>query len=80
MGQCCLLRIYQDATSTGGLFPPEDIFQRMVHRNNFKFNYYHGQHCQFFHLDAEPRELNDLAADPAHAETVVMLEAKVLTD
>ena len=52
----------------------------MVHRNNFKFNYYHGQHCQFFHLDAEPRELNDLAADPAHAETVVMLVAKVLTD
>ena len=50
----------------------------MVRRDNFKLNYYHGQPCQLFDLDADPRELNDLAVDPAHAETVATLEAEVL--
>jgi choline-sulfatase len=68
----------QDAAGAGGPFPEEGIFQRMVRRDNFKLNYYHGQPCQLFDLDVDPRELNDLAADPAHQETVAKLKAEVL--
>ena len=50
----------------------------MVRRDNFKLNYYHGQPCQLFDLDADPRELNDLAGDPAYAATVEQLKAEAL--
>jgi choline-sulfatase len=68
----------QDAAGAGGPFPEEGIFQRMVRRDNFKLNYYHGQPSQLFDLDVDPHELNDLAADPAHLETVAKLKAEAL--
>ena len=43
-----------------------------------KLNYYHGQPCQLFDLDADPRELNDLAADLAYDETLATLKAEIL--
>ena len=63
---------------SGGPFPDEGIFQRMIPRDHFKLNYYHGQPCQLFDLNTDPHELNDLAADPAHQETVARLKAEVL--
>ncbi len=68
----------QNKTGGGGPFPDDGIFQRMVRRDNFKLNYYHGQPCQLFDLDADPHEFNDLAGDPAYKETVDRLKAEVL--
>ena len=68
----------QDAVGAGGSFPEEGVFQRMIRRDNWKLNYYHCQPCQLFDLEVDPRELNDLAADPAHQETVEKLKAEVL--
>ncbi|HIC00829.1 TPA: DUF4976 domain-containing protein, partial [Candidatus Poribacteria bacterium] len=68
----------QDAVGAGGPFPEEGVFQRMIRRDNWKLNYYHCQPCQLFDLEVDPRELNDLAADPAHQETVEKLTAEVL--
>ena len=51
----------QDAAGAGGPFPEEGIFQRMIRRDKWKLNYYHGQPCQLFDLEADPRELDDLA-------------------
>ena len=74
-----VLRIFcQDRMGAGGPFPEEGIFQRMVRRGKWKLNYYHGQPFQLFDLQADPRELNDLAGDPAHRETVDKLKAEVL--
>ena len=68
----------QDAAGAGGPFPAEGIFQRMIRRGPWKLNYYHGQPCQLFDLQADPRECCDLAADPAHQETLAALKAEVL--
>lgn len=68
----------QDAAGAGGPFPQEGIFQRMIRRGRWKLNYYHGQPCQLFDLQADPRECCDLAADPAHRETLATLKAEVL--
>ena len=68
----------QDAAGAGGPFPAEGIFQRMIRRGPWKLNYYHGQPCQLFNLQADPRERCDLAADPAHQETLAALKTEVL--
>ncbi len=68
----------QNKSGGGGPFSEEGVYQRMIRRDNFKLNYYHGQPCQLFDLDVDPRELNDLVGDPAYAETVAKLKAEVL--
>ena len=68
----------QDAAGAGGPFPEKGVFQRMIRSDAWKLNYYHGQPCQLFNLDIDPRELNNLATDPAHRETVEKLKTKVL--
>jgi choline-sulfatase len=68
----------QNKSGGGGPFSVEGVYQRMIRRDNFKLNYYHGLPCQLFNLDADPRELNDLVGDPAYAETVTKLKAEVL--
>lgn len=48
-----------------------DHATRMVHDGRFKLIYYAVGNCrQLFDIDADPREMNDLAADPNHAETL----------
>ena len=68
----------QDAAGAGGPFSEAGIFQRMIRRGPWKLNYYHGQPCQLFNLQDDPREHQDLAADPAHQETLAALKAEVL--
>ena len=68
----------QDAAGAGGPFSEEGIFQRMIRRGPWKLNYYHGQPCQLFNLQDDPRERQDLAADPAHQETLAVLKTEVL--
>ena len=68
----------QNKSGGGGPFSEEGVYQRMIRRDNFKLNYYHGLPCQLFDLGADPRELNDLVGDPAYAETVAKLKAEVL--
>ena len=68
----------QDAAGAGGPFSEMGIFQRMIRRGPWKLNYYHGQPCQLFNLQTDPRERQDLAADPAHQETLAALKAEVL--
>ena len=68
----------QNASGGGGPFSEEGVYQRMIRRDNFKLNYYHGQPCQLFDLDADPRELHDLTGDPAYADTLQKLKAEVL--
>lgn len=68
----------QDAAGAGGPFSEVGIFQRMIRRGPWKLNYYHGQPCQLFNLQDDPRECQDLAADPAHQETLAALKAEVL--
>lgn len=59
---------------------PGVTLNRMVRDGRLKLNYYHGMPCQLFDLIADPNELHDLAADPAHAATRERLEALVLRD
>ena len=58
----------------------EGYYQRMVRRDRWKLNYYHGQEPQLFDLHEDPEELRDLAQDPPHAEVRRALEQEVLAD
>lgn len=49
----------------------------MVRRGRYKFHYYVGHRPELFDLQADPEELDDLAGDPAHADTVRMMEAQL---
>jgi choline-sulfatase len=49
----------------------------MVRKGRWKFHYYVRYRPELFDLDTDPEELHDLAADPAHAETVRMMEAEL---
>lgn len=52
----------------------DDFASRMIHDGRFKLIYYPvGNHYQLFDMEADPKELTDLASDPAHAETLSRL-------
>ena len=68
----------QDSVGAGGPFPPEGIYQRMIRRGAWKLNYYHGQPCQLFNLEEDPREVDDRASDPACQKIVEELTEEVL--
>ena len=70
----------QNRRGGGGEFSEEGVYHRMVRRDNFKLNYYHGQPCQLFDLNADPSELNDLVEDPAYTEVVKKLTTEVLAE
>ncbi len=67
-----------DASLAAGSFPAAGVCQRMIRRGPWKLIYYHGQACQLFHLDQDPRELNDRASDPACQELIEDLTDEVL--
>ena len=50
----------------------------MIRRGPWKLIYYHGQPCQLFNLEEDPRELTDRAADPACKELIEDLTDKIL--
>lgn len=67
-----------DAAGAGGPSPEEGVIQRMIRRGPWKLNYYHGQPCQLFNLDEDPRETADRAGDPACRTIVEALKAELL--
>ena len=69
-----------DAAGAGGPFAGHGVFQRMVRRGDWKLNYYHGMPCQLFNLRDDPRETNDLAADPGCAPVRDELLDQLLRD
>ena len=56
----------------------EGHYHRMVRRDEWKLNYYHGQEPQLFDLRADPDELRDRARDPACAAVREALEREGL--
>ena len=56
----------------------EGHYHRMIRRDQWKLNYYHGQEPQLFDLRQDPHELRDLARDPDCREMRRELEEKVL--
>lgn len=69
----------QDAAGAGGPFPQAGIYQRMVRREEWKLNYYHGQPSQLFNLKEDPDELHDRVDDPSCVDVVQALTEDVLT-
>lgn len=67
-----------DAAGAGGPFPVEGVLQRMIRRGPWKLNYYHGQPCQLFNLEEDPRERRDLAGDPGCAAVCRRLQDELL--
>ena len=51
---------------------------RMIRRDNFKLNYYHGWPVQLFDLDNDPMEEKDLANDPDFADIKHALTKELL--
>lgn len=51
---------------------------RMVRQGRFKLVYTHGAPDLLFDLEADPDELENLAGDPAHSETLARLKATLL--
>ena len=51
---------------------------RMIRRDNFKLNYYHGWPVQLFDLENDPMEEKDLANDPEYAEIKHSLTKELL--
>jgi choline-sulfatase len=46
----------------------------MLRKGRWKFHYYVGYQPELFDLDTDPEETTDLAAEPAHAETIKQME------
>jgi choline-sulfatase len=67
-----------DAGAGGPAGEKGAVYQRMVRHGPWKLIYYHGQLCQLFNLEEDPREINDLVKDPACGETVEKLTAEAL--
>ena len=67
-----------DGAGSGGPFPQDGVYQRMVRRGPWKLNYYHGYPSQLFNLDEDPHELNDRTGDPACRDIVKDLTHCVL--
>lgn len=53
-------------------------YQRMIRLGAWKLCYYHGYPPQLFHLEDDPHELRDRAADPGCAAVRIALEQRVL--
>ena len=56
----------------------EDCLHRMIRRDEWKLNYYHGQEPQLFNLAEDPDELSDRAQDANCREIRGQLTAEVL--
>ena len=56
----------------------EDCLHRMIRRDEWKLNYYHGQEPQLFNLAEDPDELQDRAQDPNCREIRERLTTEVL--
>ena len=56
----------------------EDCLHRMIRRDEWKLNYYHGQEPQLFNLAEDPDELQDRAQDPNCREIRERLTSEVL--
>ncbi len=59
----------------------DDHATRMVRNSQYKLIYYPvGNHFQLFDLQSDPRELTDLSGDPAHGETLNLLQATLISE
>lgn len=56
------------------------VQQRMVRRGDWKLHFYNGDPPLLFNLAEDPRELHDLAGDPAHADRLAVMLALVRRD
>ncbi len=68
---------------TDGMAPwttPVPVQQRMIRFGKWKLIYYHGYQSQLFDLEADPREINDLADDPSYRDIRDGLSAKILAN
>jgi choline-sulfatase len=70
----------QDADGAGGPFPKQGVYQRMVRRDAWKLNYYHGQPCQLFNVEEDPDELEDRVNHRDCGDMVHALTQEVLAD
>ena len=56
----------------------DGCYHRMIRRDEWKLNYYHGQPSQLFNLKEDPNELNDSANDPRCQDILMELTDNVL--
>lgn len=56
----------------------DECYHRMIRRNEWKLNYYHGQPSQLFNLREDPNELNDRVNDPSCQDILMELTDSVL--
>ena len=56
----------------------DGCYHRMIRRDEWKLNYYHGQPSQLFNLKEDPNELNDRANDPRCQDILMELTDNVL--
>ncbi len=59
----------------------DDYASRMIRDQRYKLVYYPvGNHSQLFDLNDDPKELVDLAGNPAHAETLARLQNVLISE
>ncbi len=64
-----------------GEFGEGELSSRMIHDGRYKLIYYAaGNRCQVFDLEADPNELEDLAAKPEHVERVEQMKALLMAE
>lgn len=56
----------------------DGCYHRMIRRDEWKLNYYHGQPSQLFNLKEDPNELYDRANDPSCQDILMELTNNVL--